>query len=354
VKQLIEVGVLGGLLAVALVGTYLIHNDDGASSRAPAEGVAVYNATVADLSKVTFESKPATIVLERRTDDRGEHLWITATTRVERTPPPPPPPEIDPDDPDAEPPAPSPAPEPVIEEKTQRFVGNEQAERIWESFAPFRASRTLDVSNTDLDLGFEQPQSTLTVERRGGTVEMKVGNATFGDRSRYLQVGDRVFLVEKRSLTRLEGSVSTLAERRLHPLDQAQVASVEVARGEQRQRFVQRNADDRARAFWARAESSDTADKAAGSWIASASRLSALEFLDERPAGAETVVKLTFEARGGERWPVELLRVEGDPTQYLVDGVFNRGVVSIAASQAEDLMMDLDGIFTPTESTSEP
>lgn len=352
-KHLIEVGVLGGLLAATLVGTYLIHNDEGASSRAPAEGVAVYNATVADLSKVTFDSKQATIRIERRTDDRGEHLWIDATTRVEKTPPPPPPPEIDPDDPDAEPPPPPPPPEPVIEEKTQRFVGNEQAERIWESFAPFRASRTLDVTGADIDLGFDDPQATLTVERRGGTVEMVIGNATFGDRSRYLKSGDRVFLVEKRSLTRLEGSVSTLAERRLHPLDPGQVAAIAVARGDQQQRFVQRNADDRARAYWARAETPDTSDKTAGGWLASASRLSALEYLEARPEGAQPVVSFVFEARTGEKWPVELLKVDGEPSEFFVDGVFNRSVVSIAASQAEDLLVDLDAIFVPAESAAD-
>jgi hypothetical protein len=299
VKQFIEISALGGLLAASLVATYAIHFHEGASTTAPAEGVPVYAAAAADLTRVTFESKQATVVLERRSDDRGDHVWVTSTTRTERTPPPPPAPEVDPDDTDAEPPPPPPAPEPVIEETTRAFLGSKQADDLWAAFAPLRASRSLDVAGSDLDLGFDAPYAKLTVERKSGPIALEIGNATYGDRSRYLRNGDRVFLIEKRDLTRIEGSAATLAERRLHPLDPAQVAAVVVERDGQKQRFVNRNADDRAKQFWARAETPDTTDRAASPWLATVGRLSALEYVSDKPADLTKVLTVTFEERAG-------------------------------------------------------
>jgi hypothetical protein len=349
-KAMIEVGVLGAALVASLTATYLIHHHDGSDTNTPVEGVPVYSASVGDLTRVTFDSTDNTVVLERRNDAQGEYLWVTTIARKEKAPTFFPPPAADPDDPDATPPPPAPV---EIEEIRKDFLGNEQADKVWEAFAPFRASRSLDVSATDLDLGFDDPYARLNVERRSGSIELLIGNATYGDRSRYLRANERVFLIEKRALSRLEGSGSTLAERRLHPLGPNEVAAVVVRDGAREQRFVQRNADDRAKAYWARAETQDTADRTAGSWLTSAGRLSASEFLSERPEGLEPVVSLRFEDRRGKVWPVELYRSADAPTTYYAESPFTRSLVTLPQSQGEDLTMDLDTLFQAAPPSSE-
>ncbi len=347
-KQLIEVGVLGGLLAAALVTTYFVHFDDTPEA-APAEGVPVYTAAEADLSKIVFDSKAATVTIERRTDAAGEHLWVTATTRTETTPPPPPPPDHT--DTDAPPP---PAPEPVVTETTKSFLGNDQADKLWASFAPFRAARTLDGVAADLDMGFDAPYATITVERKAGPLKLEIGDTTYGDRSRYVRHADKLYLVEKRELTRLEGSSATLAERRVHPLEPAQIAAIRVARGADSVRFVQRNPDDRAKAYWAREATPDAEDGAAGSWLTTATRLSALEYVAEKPADAETIFSVTFEDRGGKAWPVEVLRDSAEPPTWYLSSAYNRSLVTMTPSQAEDLTLDLDALFAPPASAPAP
>lgn len=357
-KQLIEVGVLGGALAAALVATYVVHHDGGSGTPTEEDGVPVYLASASDLTRISLKSEAADISIERKRDDRGEYLWITSTTRTEVTPPAPPPPEleVDPDDPEAELPEPPPAPEPEIVENSTAFLGNEQADKVWESFAPFRATRELNVSGTDLDFGFDTPHATLTVERKGGEVKLVVGNATYGERSRYLRRDDRVFLVERRALSRLESSARTFAERRLHPLAAGEIASATLRVDGQERSWIQRNPDDRAQAFWAPPDDRDTADREAGNWLVSASRLSALDYVAERPEGLEPVLDLELKARTGETWSIQLLQgpgQDGTGSVYYADSPFIRSLVTLPISQADGLVSDVAGLFVESSPASD-
>ncbi|TVQ91411.1 MAG: DUF4340 domain-containing protein [Deltaproteobacteria bacterium] len=356
-KQIIEVGVLGGALAISLAATYLVHHDSSSGASTPDEGVPVYLASPSDLRQVSLKSEAADVTIERKRDDRGEYLWITSTTRTEVSPPAPPPPEIDidPDDPEAEPPPPPPPPEPEIVETTVSFLGNEQADKVWESFAPFRATRELTVRGVDVDFGFDTPHATLTIDRKAGPITLLVGNATYGERSRYLQRDDRVFLVERRALSRLESSARTFAERRLHPLSAGEVERVTLRHDGQERTWVQRNPDDRARSFWADPADRDTADQAAGNWLVSASRLSALDYVAERPEGLQPVLEMELKSREGPVWTVTLLSgptndgSEDDSQRgYYAEGPFTRGLVSLPLSQADGLVADLPEILAGT------
>lgn len=386
-RAVIEAGVLGSALVAALIGTYIVYNSDDAGPSGAGDGVDVYSARAQDLVEVTYAEQGNTVVLERRSDDLGEYLWVTTTTVEEVAPPPPQLPDPQParDDTDTDTDgagdtdadgvgdtdadgvadtdsdedtdtdsAPAPPPEPERIETTTAFLGGEQADKLWEAFAPLQASRELDVASTDLDMGFDTPHATLTVERKAGPVTITIGGSTFGERSRYLRNGDRVFLIERRALSRIEGSARTLAERRLHPLKPPEIAAVTVESGEQSERFIQVNADDRAKAFWAQASAPETRHLAAASWMTSATRLAVLDYVDDRPDDLSSVLTLTFEDRTGTTWPVSLLRSESTADTWYVDSPFNRSLVTIAQSQGEDLIVDLEALWEPAEPQVSP
>lgn len=345
-RPLIEVGVLGGLLLASLVGAYLVYFETDADSGDDGKGVAVYVANEADVSKVTYAAEDNDVVIERKSDSAGDYLWVTVTTRTETTPPPPPVAEMaDTDDTDAsDTDAMADAPEPIIEETTRSFVGNDEADKLIGSFAPFEADRQLTNVGPDQDFGFGQPFATITVDRKTGPVTLTVGKPTYGERSRYLRSGDSTYLVGKRIFTRLGSADKTLPERRLTPLRGSEVKTLQLTVGDQSRTFVHVNADDKVKAFWADSTTPDDKDDLASGWADKAVRMTAREYVADTPDGLSPVATLAVTG-ASDTWEINVLSDGGEPAKHYANTTFNRGLVELTASQAEDLVADLDSVL---------
>lgn len=354
-KQVVTLSVL---LAAALVGSYATWT--APESAATSQGVPVYTVGATDLQKVEWRSESLDVVLEKLTDERGEYVRVTTTERREV-------PVEDPDpiaeaaDPaatDAEPAAdeapgddtdaPAEPAEPAtrVEETRRTFVGNQMALDLWDDLAPLVALRDLGPADA-LDaaaLGFEEPHATLVVHRKSGPLELAVGGETYGNRDRYVRHGGRVVLVDDLTLRPLIYANARLVERALQPFAEKDVQRVEIADGEGRATtLVHQNAADPAKAFWARSESPDAADAAAGTWLGKLFRLRLLEHVDAAEVEGELapVFRYTVHGRDGA-WSVEVLSAgEGDDVRYYARSDYNRGLVQLTQSLAAETIADL-------------
>ncbi|MCB9686164.1 MAG: DUF4340 domain-containing protein [Alphaproteobacteria bacterium] len=344
-KQVVALSVA---LAASLVGAYMTWTDEGEE---PAEdAVALYAASDSDLSKLAYTSEDLSVVIEKKKDAKGDYIWVdsTETKRPKKKTPMD---EIhghDDEDqnPDAEPENPL-APEPAGEEKVETihnaFVASTQGDDLWASFAPLHAMRELDKPSDPSVFGLDQPRGTLVVTRPSGDVTLTLGGETYGSKDRYVQVGDKVFLVDDALLKPLENAASRILERNLFPLEEKDVDTLS-ATGPAGTTLTWKhvNPEDAKGGFWARPESPDNDDASGGTWIGKVMRLKVRDYVDEsKLAGAQQVMAYTVAGKG-ETWSVKVLRTDTEPAEWYAISDFNRVPVSLTESLVKDVVADLD------------
>ncbi|MCA9490217.1 MAG: DUF4340 domain-containing protein [Myxococcales bacterium] len=343
-KQVVALSVA---LVVSLVGAYMTWTDEGEE---PAEdAVALYAASESDLTRLKYDSEDLSIVIERKEDAKGDYIWVdsTETKRPKKKTPMD---EIhghgDEGEDGATPENPL-APESEAEEKVEvihdAFVASVQGDELWSSFAPLHAMRELDKPSDPAVFGLDQPRGTLVVTRSSGDVTLTLGGETYGSKDRYVQVGDKVFLVDDALLKPLENAATRILERNLFPLDEKDVDTLSAtsAAGATLS-WKHANMDDPKGAFWARPDSPDTDDASGGTWIGKVMRLKVRDYVDEADlAGAQQVMAYTVAGKG-QTWSVKVLRTDAEPASWYAVSDFNRVPVSLTESLVKDVVADLD------------
>lgn len=361
-----QVLALGGLLAVSLVGSYLTWTSEDTDS--DDDAVLVYAAAAADLQGISWKSEKLDVRIEKRTDDRGEYLWVHTTERKEVAKPVDLPEahdhaEHDDHGDEEEEPAeagdeqapedgtePEPEPEPEIEVVETQFLGNEAAGKMWDAFAPLHALRALQPPS-DFDrtvFGFDEAPAELEVTRRSGVVSLKVGGETYGSRDRYVQQGQQVFLVDDATLRPLQYATTRLVERRLYPLAEKDTEQVVVRLGAQSATFVHQNADDRAQAFWAAEAEPEVEHDVAGTWLGKVFKLRLRGYTEEAKLSGPLSPVFGVDLVGdGETWSLEILKGPGEGTadEYYARTSFNRSLVHLTRSLADDAAGDVGSLF---------
>jgi hypothetical protein len=350
-----QVALFGGLLAVSLVGSYLTWTAEDTPD--VSEGVTVVAGT--GLTEIAWAGEKKDIQVVQDKDDKGAFFRVTFTERKEVTKPPPAP-EPEPEPAEGEEaegeeaegeteetePEEAPEPEVEIEETTKVFTGNASAEELWEAFTPLRGLRQLSISaDTDLaSFGLVEPEATLTLT---GGVELKVGAEAYGTRDRYVSYQGNVFLIDDKTLRPLQFANTRLVERRLHGIDEADIETVQVVRGSDTRVLVQKNADDRAKAYWADRESPDDKDIEAGTWLGKMFKLRAQSYVDTADAPAQLTPVFTFAVSGdGESWQVEILSGDKDGQEaWYARSDFTRSLTQLTRSLAQEAIADLDTFF---------
>ncbi len=329
-----QVAILATLLGVALLGSYLSWTSEGADlSRAT--DVRVYRADARDLESVAWRSDTLEVRLERRDDGAGDYVWITVTETPEE-----PEPIVD-----ADPAAPVPV---SATGSTVAFKGNDAAKDLWESFAPLYAKRELQVTGMcDVALGFDSPTAILEVTRRSGPLELVVGDETYGTRDRYVRHGERVLLLDDRTLRPLQFAKTRLVDRALHPVGPDDARRIEVRSGGDEITLVQRNREDRRAAFWAQADTPEEAHRAGENWVGKLLRLRAQGYVSEADLEGDLAPIFSFTIEGSDgRWQAEIFRQTGveDP-QYFARTTWNRSLVQLTESLAAEAVADLDTLL---------
>ncbi len=353
--------VLGGLLAVALVGSYLTWTQEGGEPDNP-DAIPVYVASAADITQLSWKGDNVDVVVERRTDALGEYLWIVSKEEVALRDPEP---EATPDAPDEDgvdaadaaeedPAAEDGGAEAEPEERETEtsvvaFLGNEAAQTMFDAFAPLTALRELEAganSESSAVFGFDAPEATVGVIRRSGPLELTIGGQTYGSKDRYVRYNDSVYLVGDATLRPLEHARTRLVERRLQPLTESDIERIDVTSGAQTLAFLQQNKDDRAAAYWALASAPEEQAELEAAWLDKLFRLRVQAYVAEADAPATLEPVFQFRAAGGDQqYTVDVFK---DPAEddYYARSPYTRSLVSLTKSIASDAAEDLAGVMS--------
>jgi len=361
-----QIAALAIALTVSMVGSYIVWTDDSPDVKTSGDEVVVYTAKAADLNTLAWKSEKIDIVLERKKDDRGEYTWVTTTERKEKKPPKPPPkphdhehghggPEgVELPHQDGEEAEPAEAEEdaeveeaPVeIETVTTSFRGNEQAENMWEDFAPLMALRELQPEDaTEAFFGFDEPEGAIEVTRKSSTLSITIGGETFGGRDKYARTGDKIYLIDDQAIRPLQFGKTRLLERNLQPLGEPETNQVVIRTSQVEKTFVQQNRADRAQAKWT-SEADPETEHPVGTWLGKVYKLRAKSYVDPSELEGPLELAFVYELQGdGESWPVEILKDSNTPTNYYAQPTYLRGMVELTRSLASDAVDDLSQIM---------
>lgn len=346
------VAVLGGLVAVALVASYLTWTaEDGPPDDAD---IVVLRQTTDDLRRIRWEEDDKTVSLAVANDGRGDYAWFEVDlTKTVDPPEPEPTDETDADaEAEAEAPAPPPA-EPVTETERLAFRGASGAVDVWEGFAPLYAMRKVPVQDEEAlaTYGLDDPEARLVVQRAQGDVTLEVGSEAYGTRDRYVLHEGAVYLLSDKLLRPLQFANTRLVERDLWPYDAATAEKVVAKRagaaGPEQRVLVQQNTDDREAAYWSDAERPETKDIEGATWLTKLFRLRVREYHDagELQALGEADFLVDVEVSGDDgTWNAQLFTL-GDDERIFAQSTYLRGTVELTQSLAEEAVADLDPLF---------
>lgn len=178
----------------------------------------------------------------------------------------------------AAPPAAPPAPAPIHEVKetvtTKSFRGNEQADKLFEQFAPMRVVRALGAVDEKKakELGLDAPKKKLTIQGKGQTYVYSLGQNSYGAGDVYARDGQgQVFLLSHRMVSDFEFAESRLMERRLHRFERADFDRIEVevmtAAGPKKRTLLQKNKQDNANFYFVDSATPDKRDDTLKNWV---------------------------------------------------------------------------------------
>jgi hypothetical protein len=156
---------------------------------------------------------------------------------------------------------------------------------------------------------------------------------------------NRIFLLDDALLRPLQYARTRTVERRLHPVEDKAIEKITVRQGSDTRTFVQRNADDTAKAHYADAATPDQKDVEGTSWLGKLARIRLKEFIaeDAAPQGLEPVFSYLVEG-GGKQWTVEIVRT-ADGNSWYAKASFTRGLVELTKSLIQEPAADLSALF---------
>jgi len=170
------------------------------------------------------------------------------------------------------------APAPIHEVKetvtTKSFRGNEQADKLFEQFAPMRVVRALGTVDDKKakELGLDAPKKKLTIQAKGQTYLFSLGQNSYGAGDIYARDAQgQVYLLSHRMVSDFEFAESRLMERRLHRFERSEFDRIEVevmtTAGPKKRTLLQKNKQDNANFFFVDAATPDKRDDTLKNWV---------------------------------------------------------------------------------------
>lgn len=278
----------GGLAALGLVAAYGTWQRE--PERAPGE-VVVVETTKNDLSKVRFEDGAKWVELEQRKEGGEASVWLHLSASES----------------------------PKAPERQVR--GNDGATKLWEKFAPLRATRALGTQPAEKlkELGLDQPKKKILVTARGQTRTLLVGTSPYGVSDPYVMDAHdkRVYVLGGGVLADLEAAGVRLVNRALHAFKPNEYDALTVAHAGKKRELVQVPGDSPFNAKLASKKSPAKPDDLAKNWHDKVWRLYVTEVLGkgETPERGEpeVLLRLDYAEKGKAKGFMELGRVKAPP-----------------------------------------
>ncbi|MDX2021662.1 MAG: DUF4340 domain-containing protein [Deltaproteobacteria bacterium] len=184
----------------------------------------------------------------------------------------------------------------------ERLVrGNESAEKMWDLFSPFSASRALGKLDAEKvkDLGLDQPKKRLKVTFKGVTKTFTLAPAPPGGTDPYVRDDEdgMVYIVARQILSDFQAARTNMTQRKLHGFIMADVDKVVITASGKKKEFQFRRFDGRPGGELLPASAPDKPDQTAGNWHERVFALFPAEVLGkgEKPAAGEPKVVVRIE-----------------------------------------------------------
>lgn len=230
-------------------------------------------------------------------------------------------------------------------ETPKAFPGSEKVAPLVAGLAPLRADRTLGKVDEakNKELGFEKPSARIELAYGDRKTLLLVGNATFGSTSNYLKApSGEVYLLPAATIAPLRGGGVALQDRLIAGMARTSFDRVVVRANGKTRDFVQRSADEPAKAFFADPADPTAKLAPATEWMDRLLRTRMLELVDKAPATEPAVVvelflgpKSVAELR---LWPREGEKMVGSSTRF-------EQPFTINANAAEPLLTEVGALL---------
>ncbi len=335
--------ILAVLLAAAMLGSYFswTYEDAGKEEK----GVVLLDIEPEDLQSLKYEEEDFKIEIVSKSDKLGDYYWAEAERKIK--------------------PPKKPNGEDAGEATTKKFAfkASQAAEDTFEDFAPFHAARQLEnVSDDNLkEFGLDNPQGTLTLGLKAGPRAFDVGKEGYGHRQYYLrdQETKAIYLFNGQPIRSLRRGDNRLPERRLVEAEMRDVVSFTAKSGEVNATFEQKNASDRAKAYWVEPGQTEK-NVSAKTWIEKLMRTRATEYAGDDVKQDLLEVAATIEVKTEkDATTIELLRGQKPDGQEAWYGrsAFTRGLVALPPAIMGALVPDvvtLVGLEPPPREPAKP
>jgi len=253
-----QVLVQAGLAAAALVAAYFTWQRG--PELAPGEAIAL-DIAKNDLSSARFddEEKNTWVELARSSDENGSFITVLLGPQDKPSSKPKSPDKLKaPDKADAKTTAkadtkadakvPEQAETKTADKTPARLVrGSAAAEKLFASFTPLRANRSLGVLGPEKlkELGLDAPKKRITLTLRTGKRVFAIVPAPPGGTLPYLrdEASGQVYVVARSFLSDFQAAASVLVERKAHGFRLEEADRVQVSRGDVKREFVVMRSD---------------------------------------------------------------------------------------------------------------
>jgi hypothetical protein len=286
----------GALAAVGLLAAYLTWQRGPELEQGETY---VLDVTKTDVEKVRFEDEGSWVELTKAKDDNGDFVYVRLSGS-------------DPGD------VQLPSGHPMVQMKwPERLVrGSEAALKLFERFAPLRASRSLGQLDANLvkDLGLDKTKKKLEVTVRGVKRRFAVAPAPPGGTDPYLRAEDdgRAWVVARLILSEFEAAKTNLVERKLHGFSLQDFDKLIITGNGKSKPFLAKRVEGRYGVQLSPEATPDKPDTTAENWHERIFNLFPAEVLGqgEKPDKVEPIValKLEYQSRGRKLGWLELAR----------------------------------------------
>ena len=276
----------GGLAALGLIAAYATWQREPETK---AGEVVIVDASQNDVHRIRFEdtssTSPKWVELERRKEIDGQRVWIKVSARPEQKTP------------------------------ERELRGNEAANKLFEKFAPLKASRALGVLAPEKlkEVGLEAPKKRIEVEARGQKHVFFVGASPFGVSDPYVrsESDGKVFVLGGNVVSDLDAAAIRLVDRQLHDWKTSDYDEVKLTVGAKSKELTQSSPELPVQAKLV--DKTGKTDEQAKNWHDRIWRALASDVLGkgEVPANGEPqlALRIDYKSHGKPRGFLELARV---------------------------------------------
>lgn len=317
-----EVKLYGSLLAVLLAVAFWSYTK-GDTASVSTEKVDVVDVPKDSLRGLVYYAKTSTVEVSFKKDEAGqEYSWF------------------------------------VVDQGKRRrsFAGNDKVKGMLETFAPFKALRSLGKLDGDelKETKLNAPEKKLVLKLRDAERAVEVGGRTSGSRDHYVRPvgGKDVYLVASAVLGDLEFPEGRFMQRKLREEALKDVSKAVLSANGKTKTIYQKNRLSPSDAYWASEAAPEEKNETVDNYVDKIDKLSATDFAndgEQYPRNGTPILEIKWfgEDEAKEINSTEIWKVEGadKKVDYYALSTSTHAPVKLSKAAAEQVERDLSSVM---------